>query len=316
MDRLHLASQHCTSSLDPASQSTQIDIIGIQMDFGASIRGVNMGPLAIRHAGLQAGLEQLGFDVKDKGDIIPSQSKETGEAQLKYCSQICGANKELHNEVAKTLQQKHLPLVLGGDHSISAGSISAARQIIGDIGVIWVDAHGDFNNEYSSPTGNMHGMPLSALCGMGPRVMVDFTHEIPYIDPQKVVLVGVRELDPPEKMRMKQAGLKVFTMSDIDRLGIATVMEQAIAAASAGTKGIYVSYDLDSISPPDAPGVGTPIPNGLTVREAFLIAESLAATGKIIGLDIVEVNPMLDICNKTGELACHLALALLGKTVY
>lgn len=304
--------QHSISSL----AQTGIDIIGIQMDFGASIRGVNMGPLAIRHAGLSAGLEQLGFGVEDKGDIIPNQSKEIGEAHLKYCAQICGANKELHHQVTATLQNQRLPLVLGGDHSISAGSISAARRMLGDIGVIWVDAHGDFNSEQSSPSGNMHGMPLSALCGLGPDVMVDFGEEIAYVDPHKVALVGVRELDPPEKLRMKEAGLNVFTMSDIDRMGIASVMDQAIAAISKNTKGIYVSYDLDAITPPDAPGVGTPIPNGLTVREAFLVAESLAASGRIIGMDIVEVNPMLDICNKTGELACHLALALLGKTVY
>lgn len=316
MDRLHFASQQGTGSLDPASSPMHIDIIGIQMDFGASIRGVNMGPLAIRYAGLQAGLEQLGFSVEDKGDIIPNLSKEVGNPQLKHCEQICQANQELHHAVVKTLRQDHLPLVLGGDHSISAGSISAARHIIGDIGLIWVDAHGDFNDQHSSPSGNMHGMPLSALCGLGPQVMVDFTQERSFINPKKVALVGVRELDPPEKLRMKQAGLRVFTMADIDRLGIAAVMEQAIAVAAEGTNGIYVSYDLDAITPPDAPGVGTPIPNGLTVREAFLVAESLAATGKIVGIDIVEVNPMLDLCNKTGELACHLALALLGKTVY
>lgn len=294
----------------------ELDIIGVQMDFGASKTGVNMGPLAIRHAGLGESLQAMGYAVTDKGDILPPSDHTVGNPRLRYHSQICTANKALYQQVLHTLKEEKLPVVLGGDHSISAGSIAAAAQTHGEIGVLWIDAHGDFNDEHSSPSGNIHGMPLSALCGYGPDSLVDFGDTPVYVNPQKVCYIGVRELDPGEKARMKEAGVTVFTMSHIEKLGIRAVMERALEITLNGTKGVYVSYDMDSITPEYAPGVGTPIPNGLTVREAYFVAESIAQSNRILGIDMVEVNPMLDACNKTGELACDLILALLGKTVF
>ncbi len=292
-----------------------IHVIGMQMDLGASKRGVNMGPLAIRYTGLMEKLAELGFQTLDKGDIVAGEP-ETDNPKLKNFRPIFNANKNLFEEVTDTLKQGAFPVILGGDHSLAAGSIAATNHYFNKVGVIWIDAHGDFNCDKCTPSGNMHGMPLSALTGFGPDQMIAFTDAFKFVDPKNVAVVGGRDIDPEERKKMAQSGIHVFSIHDVDMLGMAEVMRRAIEVASDGTDGIHVSFDVDAITPQEAPGVGTPVHSGLTVREAFLAAELLAMSGKLIALDMVEINPILDERNKTGLLACELILSLLGKTVY
>ena len=293
----------------------KVDLIGVQMDFGAGTRGVNMGPAAIRFAGLVKGINGLGLECLDKGDLIPPQTGKSSE-KLRNYEQVNYINKKLFEEVLDSHKNGHFPIVLGGDHSIAAGSISATAKHFKKIGLIWVDAHGDWNNEESTPSGKMHGMPFSAVCGAGPDIMVDFGQEPVYVDTAHCVQIAGRDIDPMERIRMKEHGITVFSIADIDRIGMPAVIEQAIKIASDGTEGIHVSFDVDSITPESAPGTGTIVHSGLTVREAFYLVETLYACDKVIAFDMVEVNPMLDIKNKTGELAMELILSMLGKVVY
>lgn len=290
-----------------------IDVIGVQLDSGASRRGVNMGPAAIRHADIFSKLDLLGIRWRDKGDIIPPREGRSLPG-LKNYQQIVGANTQLFEEVLQTLQNGRMPIVLGGDHSISAGSIPAVAQHFKDVGLIWIDAHGDFNDDKSTPSGNMHGMPFSAVCGRGPAAMVPYA--TCFVNPQRAVQIGARDVDSNERKRLREAGVTVFSIADVDRLGMAKVVEKAVAIAGEDTKGIHVSFDIDAVTPEEAPGVGTPVQNGLTVRESFLCMEMLYECGLVCSLDMVEVNPILDIRNKTGALACELILSLLGKAVY
>ena len=292
-----------------------VDVIGVQMDFGAGTRGVNMGPAAIRYAGLVKGIEELGLNCNDKGDLIPPQTGKTSENMRCY-EQVHVINKKIFEEVTDSLVKGHFPVTLGGDHSIAAGSISATSSHYKNIGVIWVDAHGDWNNEESTMSGNMHGMPFSAVCGAGPDIMVNFGQEPVYVNTANCVQIAGRDIDPKERVRMKEHGVTVFSIADIDRMGMLAVIEKAIEIASRGTEGIHVSFDIDSITPESAPGTGTIVHSGLTVREAFYLVETLYASGKVLAFDMVEVNPMLDIRNKTGELAMELVLSILGKVVY
>lgn len=285
------------------------------MDFGAGTRGVNMGPAAIRYAGLVRGIEELGLKCIDKGDLIPPQTGKTAENMRCY-EQVNIINKKIFEEVTDSLEKGHFPVTLGGDHSIAAGSISATASHYKNIGVIWVDAHGDWNNEESTMSGNMHGMPFSAVCGAGPDIMVKFGQEPVYVNTANCVQIAGRDIDPKERIRMKEHGVTVFSIADIDRMGMPAVIEKAIEIASRGTAGIHVSFDIDSITPESAPGTGTVVHSGLTVREAFYLVETLYASGMILAFDMVEVNPMLDIRNKTGELAMELVLSALGKVVY
>ena len=293
----------------------KISVIGVQMDFGASKRGMNIGPLAIRYAGLCEKLEAMGFEVRDEGDIVPIALPEI-DGRMKNFASIKEANERLHMKVKESLAAGSFPVVLGGDHSLSAGSVSAVREHFGDIGVVWIDAHGDFNNDVSSGSGNMHGMPLSALCGFGPDNMVTFGKAPLYVDPAKVVLVGGRDFDPEERARLKASGVTVFCISNIDRMGMGAVMERAIDIAGRGTKGIHLSFDIDAVCPEGAPGVGTPVHSGLTLRESFLAAELLCESQKLLSIDMVEINAIIDDNNKTALLATELILSALGKTVY
>lgn len=292
-----------------------VDVIGVQMDLGASKRGVSMGPTAIRFGGLCEGLERLGFAVDDLGDIVPASGGATREDMRNY-EQVIGVNRQLYTIVLKSLARNHLPVVLGGDHSIAAGSISAVARHYGSVGVIWIDAHGDWNNETSTLTGNMHGMPFSAVCGYGPNCMVDFGQGPSFVDVAHCVQIGGRDIDDVERRRMKQAGLTVFPINLIDKLGMEQVMRQAIAIAGTGTAGIHLSFDVDAIDPQAAPGTGTIVHSGLTVREAFLAVELLAESRKLLSVDMVEVNPILDERNKTAVLASELIQSALGKAVY
>ena len=293
----------------------KVEIVGAQVDLGANRRGVNMGPSAIRFAGLSERIEAMGIESRDRGDLIPMQGGKSLDNMRSY-EAIVDVDKRLFEEVLESLENGAVPIVLGGDHSIAAGSVPAAAYHYKKIGLIWIDAHADFNDENSTVTGNVHGMPLSAICGSGPDWLVDYGDRRVYVDPKKAVIVGGRDFDPPERVRLKEAGVNVFNIREVDTHGMADVMRRAIEIASDGTEGIYVSFDMDSINPQDAPGVVTPVIGGLTSREVFLACEMLANTGKIIGIDMVEVNPILDERNKTGELACSLILSLLGEMKY
>jgi arginase len=292
-----------------------IDIIGVQIDFGAAQKGVAMGPLAIRYAGLKPDLRGMGYIVTDKGDIVPPEEGVSLRNMINF-EQVNATNKELYERVKASLDDGHFPLVLGGDHSIAAGSISAVAAHHKKIGVIWIDAHGDWNNEQSSPSGNMHGMSFSAVCGAGPDCMVDFGNDPVYVDPKNCVQIGGRDIDPEERVRMRESGITVFPINMIDKCGMDEIIHRAIEIASDGTEGIHLSFDVDAITPEQAPGTGTTVDSGLTAREAFLAVEVLAESGKLLSLDMVEVNPILDVRNKTGHLASELIQSALGKVVY
>ncbi len=300
------------------NKTADIDIIGVQIDFGAAQKGVAMGPLSIRYAGLRPSLKQLGYAVRDKGDIIPPDDGMSLRNMIRF-EQVNATNRQLYEAVSETLSEGHFPLVLGGDHSIAAGSVSAVAKHYekqGEIGIIWIDAHGDWNDDKSTVSGNMHGMPYSAVCGWGPSSMVDFGQEPHYVPTAHCVQVGGHDFDRAEAERMKKAGMHVFTMNEIDTRGMHDVMEEAIRIAGEGTVGIHLSFDVDAITPEYAPGTGTPVPNGITAREAFLAVEMIADSGKLISMDLVEVNPILDERNKTGILASELIQLALGKKVY
>ena len=293
----------------------RVDLIGVQMDLGASRRGVSMGPAAIRYGGVCEGIQALGYEFCDKGDLICPPSGATSE-KLRNYQQVADVNRNLYHSVLESLQVGAIPIVLGGDHSIAAGSISAVSKHYEKIGIIWIDAHGDWNNEESTETGNMHGMSFSAVCGWGPNLMVDFGQGPIFVDPRRCVQIGGRDIDTEERLRMKRAGVTVFPINVIDRLGMSAVIEQAIQIAGSQTAGIHLSFDVDAITPEAAPGTGTVVHSGLTVREAFLAVETLSESDKMLSMDMVEVNPILDIQNKTGTLACELILSALGKVVF
>lgn len=293
----------------------KIELIGVQMDLGASKRGVSMGPAAIRYGGVCEGIRALGYDLIDKGDLLCLTSGETSE-KLRNYQQVVDINQRLYLSTMESLQNGALPIILGGDHSIAAGSISAVSKHYKQIGIIWIDAHGDWNDEFSTESGNMHGMPFSAVCGWGPNLMVDFGQGPVFVDPKHCVQIGGRDIDTEERIRMKKAGVTVFPINVIDKLGMSEVIEQAINIACRDTVGFHLSFDIDAITPEAAPGTGTVVHSGLTVREAFLAVETISETGKMLSMDMVEVNPILDIRNKTGILASELILSALGKVVF
>jgi arginase len=297
-----------------------IDLIGVPLDLGAGRRGVDMGPSAIRYAGLCRELAALGHTVEDLGnvEVMIAEISEVGDPQLRYLEQISHTLVQLAQRVNTSLIEKKFPIVLGGDHSLALGSISGAAHNR-EIGVIWIDAHGDFNTPATSPSGNIHGMPLAALCGVGDERLVTLGGaRMPnsMINPDNVALVAVRQLDEGERRALAAAGVHVFATEFIDRYGMHETMCRAIEIACKARDGMYVSFDLDVIDPTIAPGVGTPVSGGLTYREAHLAVEMLAECGSMIGLDLVEVNPILDHGNRTGTLAVEVALSALGKRVW
>jgi len=296
----------------------QIDIIGIPIDLGADRRGVDMGPSAIRYAHLQPKLEALGYQVEDTGNIeVPiAEMCAITEPNLKYLDCIVPMSRRAAGAVSTSIKSGHFPLVLGGDHSLSLGSIRGAARVK-PVGVIWIDAHADFNTDKTTPSGNIHGMPLAALCGLGDKRLSQLWDEpSPILDPKRVAIIGARDLDPGEKVNLREAGVMVMGMEQIDRLGIVAAVEKAIERVSRQVEGIYLSFDMDAMDPRHAPGVGTPVPAGLTQREAHVACELAGETGKLIGMDIVEVNAILDIQNQTGELAVEFVLSALGKRIW
>jgi arginase len=293
----------------------KVRIIGVPMDLGQSRRGVDMGPSALRVAGLQARLKQLGHQVEDIGNIPVKQPEEmpVGEKRAKYMAEIAETCKDLAEIVQKCLEEDFVPLVLGGDHSIAAGAVSGVasyfRKEKKQIGYIWLDAHGDMNTPESSPSGNVHGMPLAAVMGYGAPELVDLLGFKPKVEPQNIVLVGVRDLDLQERRLVKKSGVRVFTMRDIDERGMREVMADALKYATDDTDGISVSLDMDFVDPSDAPGVGTPVRGGVTYREMIADSDAMAS------MEVVEINPVIDEHNRTALLGVELILSGLGQKI-
>ena len=299
-----------------------VHIIGVPLDLGGNRRGVDMGPSALRIAGLGERIAQLGRTVVDRGDL-PSPIPETQDLRderQKYIHDIARVCQQLYETASLCLNEGAMPLVLGGDHSLGAGSVAAAadwarrtRKL--PIGLLWIDAHGDMNTPATSTSGNVHGMPLAALLGPEPADLSNIGGFSPKVLPAHTVLIGVRNLDEREKVAVRESHVHVFTMKDIDRQGIASVVEQAVNLAGNGTAGIHVSFDLDVCDPGIAPGVGTPVKGGLDYREAHMVMEIVADSGLLTSLDLVEVNPTLDVRNTTAQLGAELAASALGMKI-
>jgi arginase len=280
-----------------------------------------MGPSAVRVAGLEARLEALGHVVEDGGNVAVAmaEQKKEGDPNAKYLKEITATCTKQAELVAKTLEVGKIPIVLGGDHSIAVGTVTGVadfyRKQDQKIGLIWIDAHTDINTPETSPSGNVHGMPLAAIMGIGPAELANIAGFSPKVEPENCVLVGIRDVDSHEKENIRKAGVEVFTMRDIDERGMRAVMEEALRMAGRGTAGYHVSLDMDWIDPEDAPGVGTPVWGGATYREAHLAMEIIADHGRMLSLEIVEVNPVIDERNQTADLAVELTLSAFGKKI-
>jgi arginase len=298
-----------------------VHILGVPLDLGGGRRGVDMGPSAVRIAGLGERLAGLGSVVIDKGNLdapIP-ETRAARDPKKKYIREIARVCQRLYLQVYQAHEEDALPIVLGGDHSLAAGSVGASADFATaqgtEIGLLWIDAHGDMNTPATTTSGNVHGMPLAALLGPEPAELSRVGQRSPKVRAEKTVLIGVRNLDEQEKLEIRDSKVQVFTMKDIDRHGIAAVMKRALAIASKETRGIHVSFDLDVCDPSIAPGVGTPVKGGFDYREAHMVMEMIADSNRLIGLDLVEVNPILDVQNQTAILATELALSALGKRI-
>lgn len=296
----------------------RIRVIGAPMDLGADRRGVDIGPSAIRYAGLSDHLHRLGHTIHDSGNLsIPQpESHPIGNTQLKYLAPIVEVSEELARHVSAALNEGEFPLILGGDHSIALGSISGVARVHPNLGVIWIDAHPDFNTEETTPSGNIHGMILSALSGLGNSQLTHIGGWAPKLSMANIVIVGARDIDAGEQALLRQHQIHVFTMSDIDQRGMFDVMQHAIAIAGPKSNPVHLSLDLDSLDPREAPGVGTPVRGGLSYREAHLAMEIIARSQQLVSMDVVEVNSILDRENATAQLAVELTLSALGKTIF
>jgi len=299
-----------------------IDVIGVPVDLGADRRGVDMGPSAIRYSGLMQAIKSLHVKYRDLGNInvpVPESRNDFTDSSVrpKYIHEITNINKAIYEKVSGSLKEGKMPLVLGGDHSIATGTLLGVQSVYENIGVIWMDAHGDFNTEHTTLSGNIHGMSLAAAAGIGMREITSFKPDhFNYINPGKIAIIGARSLDPEEAKLLKKSGVSVFTMEDIDMYGLRAIMQKAIGVVETGTEGFHLSFDLDVVTPTDAPGVGTPVKGGLTYREAHLAAEMISLRPKLLSLEFVELNPILDNANITGELAVSLICSVLGKRIY
>jgi arginase len=295
----------------------RIRIIGVPMDLGADRRGVDIGPSAIRYAGLHERLQSLGHTIHDVGNVIVPQpeSQPVGSLHLKYMEPITAVSIDLADVVSTGLEQQEFPLILGGDHSIALGSITGVARHHPNVGVIWLDAHADFNIEETTPSGNIHGMILAALAGLGNSHLTEIGGWKPKIQMSNIVIVGARALDPGEQQLLHQHNIQVFTMSDIDEYGFSEVMRRATEIAGKDGQPIHLSLDMDSLDPREAPGVGTAVRGGLSYREAHLAMEKIARTKQLVSMDVVEVNAILDRENATAKLAVELILSALGKRI-
>ena len=296
----------------------QISVIGVPMDLGQMRRGVDMGPSAIRYAGMRERLEQLKYDIEDLGDIdipLPPQTGSEKLDNLRNLNEISEGSQSLAKEVDKVVEEGRFPLVLGGDHSIAMGTLAGIAKHYENLGVIWYDAHGDLNTADSSPSGNIHGMPLAVSLGIGHEKLTSIHGYEPKIKPENVVIVGARSLDEGERDLIKEHGIKVYTMHEVDRMGMTKVMEESVEYLKGRTDGVHLSLDLDGLDPHEAPGVGTPVIGGLSYRESHLAMEMLYQSEMITSAEFVEVNPILDEKNKTASVAVGLMGSLFGESL-
>lgn len=298
-----------------------VHIIGVPMDLGAGRRGVDVGPSAIRIAGLDNRLHDLGYRVTDEGDLVVKTQEEqrVKDQRAKYLPEITRVVGVLSGKVAGIMERGQFPLILGGDHSISVGTISGlarhARKHKKKLGVLWIDAHADFNTPESSPSGNIHGMPLAVCAGLGPEPLRSVGGRFRKVDPRKVGIIGLREVDAEEKKTVAHLGVNLCSMEQIDRFGIYKMMRKVLDRVAKNVDELHVSFDLDSVDPVYAPGVGTPVRGGLDYREAHLIMEMIAETGKMSSLELVEVNPIIDVRNQSAEFAVELVESAFGKKI-
>lgn len=301
---------------------SRISILGAPLDLGAGRRGVDMGPSALRLAGLNAKLSSLGYQVDDLGNVAVAQQESTpaGADNAKYLPQIVNTCAKLASLVESVVDTGKFPLVLGGDHSIAVGTVSGVghvfRQRGEKIGLIWIDAHADMNTPESSPSGNVHGMPLACCLGHGPQELTNIFDYAPKVEGRNVVLIGIRDVDQRERQFLRESGATVFTMRDIDERGLGTIMEKAIALAEQDTAGFHLSLDMDSVDPDEAPGVGTPVRGGITYREAHLAMETICDSSRMLSMEVVEVNPVLDEANRTALLGVELVMSAMGKKIF
>ncbi len=299
----------------------RIAVIGAPMDLGAGRRGVDMGPSAIRVANLHQRLESLGYEVEDLGNVPVDQpeSLPRGPERARYLKPIAKTCGWLAEVVERAAGRGRFPLVLGGDHSVAVGTVSGMAQHVrkqgGSLGLIWIDAHADMNTPGSSPSGNVHGMPLACCVGVGPKPLTQIGGFAPKVSPSRVALIGLRDVDQLEKPQVRRLGVRAFTMRHIDERGLRAVIQEAIRVATDGTAGFHLSLDMDALDPREAPGVGTPVRGGITYREAHLAMEMLCDSGAMLSMEVVEVNPVLDEANRTAMLAVELATSALGKRI-
>ncbi|MDT7542873.1 MAG: arginase [Acidobacteriota bacterium] len=305
----------------PPGEGRRVSVLGVPLSFGAGLAGVDLGPAAMRVARLTQRIAQLGYEVRDMGDLRIEQPREQASTQGKgrYLVEVAAACELIAEEVQKILRAGELPLVLGGDHSIAAGSVAgvaaATRESKGQIGLIWFDAHADMNTPETSASGNVHGMPLAALLGYGAQELTHVVGFAPKVEPRFCAHVGARDLDPAERELIKRLGLRFFTMREIDERGMSVCIDEAIEIARRAPAGYHVTLDVDALDPGDAPGSGTVVRGGLTYREAHLAMEKIAEAGGMLSLEVVEINTTLDINNRTAELGVELILSALGKTI-
>ncbi len=299
----------------------KIRILGVPLDLGQERRGVDMGPSALRAAGLNATLRALGHSVQDGGNIHVKNPEEQhfGDKRAKYLTEIAETCTHVARRIHGALEEGFFPLSLGGDHSMATGTVGGVSKFFHDrgqpVGLIWIDAHADMNTPETSPSGNVHGMPFAALLGLGPEALTRICGLLPKVSPGRCVLIGVRDMDARERRTVKRSGVHVFTMRDIDEQGMRAVMEKSLTLSTGGAAGFAVSFDMDVMDPAEAPGVGTPVQGGLTFREAHLALEMIADSGKMLAMELVEINPILDIMNKTANLGVGLINSALGKKI-
>ncbi|MCR9248313.1 MAG: arginase [bacterium] len=311
------------SAAVPPSETakTMLRLLGVPMDLGAGRRGVDMGPSAIRIAGVRAALEKLGYGVTDDGDVgVPApETRDPGPTNARYLDPIYHVCNRLRLRVRRALEAGDVPVVLGGDHSIAMGTVSGVAEHYRNqghkIGLIWVDAHADMNTPDSSPSGNVHGMPLATLLGQGHPRLVEMGGFHPKVEPQHVCLIGIRDIDATEREIVKRSGIHAYTMRDVDERGMRAIMEESIGFVTAGTAGFHVSYDLDGMDPRDVPGTGTPVKGGISWREANLLMEMVSDTKRMLSLEVTELNPILDVKNQSGEVAVDVILSAFGKRI-
>lgn len=299
----------------------KIRILGVPLDLGQERRGVDMGPSAVRAAGLNNTLQSLGHQVEDGGNVpvrLPEQ-QHFGEGNAKYLKEIAATSQEVAQRVYEALGAGYFPLVLGGDHSVAIGTQAGVAKFYHDrgqeVGCLWIDAHADMNTPQTSPSGNVHGMPFAASLGHGPDALTRIFGFAPKLRAEHCALIGIRDLDAQERQVVRASGVNLFTMREIDELGMRIVMERALKVALNGTAGFVVSFDMDVVDPAEAPGVGTPVRGGITFREAHLAMEMVADTGKMLGFELVEINPIIDVMNKTAILGVGFTASALGKRI-